>query len=118
MIRLFPYTTLFRSVFNVEKHAEIPAELGAILMCDARKLLGAQCTLSQRFRQIPFSSCYCGFEAFPAFGILLKIDAESALLGGAEELNVHDIEPMRGCNPLRRAPNFVQLDRHCFQITA
>ena len=51
-------------VFHVQQHAKIPAERGAILMCDAGELLHAECSLGQPLRQILSISAPAAIAAF------------------------------------------------------
>ena len=53
-------------VFHIQQHAKIAAELGAILMCDAGKLLQAQLAFNQPFRQA--FSTPAAISAFSARG--------------------------------------------------
>ena len=58
------------------------------------------------------AGCDGRLQLRPSLGVLLEENPQNALLRGADELQVHHVQPMRGGHPCRRRSDFVQLDCH------
>src|SRR5581483_9854214 len=72
----------------------------------------AQLALGELLRQ-SFSVCRDSrLQFLPLLRVLFQRYAENPLLAASAQLNIDNIEPMRGCDSLRCSPNFFQLRRH------
>jgi len=107
-------------IFHIQQYAKIPAERGAILVCDAGELLDLELArlrlLNQPFGKFPGQAFGSGFNCRLKFraplGVFFEEYAQDTFFRRTGQFNFDHVQPMRGRHSYRRCPDCFQLDCH------